>query len=447
MRCSQQGGTLQSVASLTEGYELVYTSITFGGMSGGAVLDSQGRVIGIHGGSETAGVGKIQLGFSLGIPISTFIGLQERLKVKPQLLTTAQPQVSPQQKQEIIQAITGVIVPNTNAKADIWIERGGQLHRLGRYEEAIKAFDEAIKQNDPKNVYLAWYGKGLALFALDKDQPAIEALQQAINTLPKGEDLKKFHSSILQKQSVVYRSLENYEQALTVINQAISLFPNNPNHYNEKWSVLSELKRYDEGLAAITQAIKLAPRAAWYYNRGILYYNQQKYKLALDDYNKAIELNPNLAQAYNNRGNLYYNQQKYELALADFNKAIELNRNFAEAYYNRGGIYYNLQKYDLALSDYSKAIDINPNLAEAYYNRGGLYSYQQKYELALADFNKAIEINPNFAEAYANRGLLYAELKQTEKAKIDLQQAAILFRQQNNMAAYEKVMLVLQILP
>ncbi|MCA2617995.1 MAG: trypsin-like peptidase domain-containing protein, partial [Microcystis sp. M25BS1] len=139
---TQQSGTLQSVASLTGGYELVYTSITFGGMSGGAVLDSQGRVIGIHGSSETAGVTEIQLGYSLGIPISTFIGLQERLKVKPQLLTTAQPQVSPQQKLEIFIAITGVNVPNTNAKADIWIERGGQLWRLERYEEAIKAFDE-----------------------------------------------------------------------------------------------------------------------------------------------------------------------------------------------------------------------------------------------------------------------------------------------------------------
>ncbi len=81
-------------------------------MSGGAVLDPQGRVIGIHGSSETAGVTEIQLGFSLGIPISTFIGLQERFKVKPQLLTTAQPQVSPQQQQEIIQAIAGVIVPS-----------------------------------------------------------------------------------------------------------------------------------------------------------------------------------------------------------------------------------------------------------------------------------------------------------------------------------------------
>ena len=43
-----------------------------------------------------------------------------------------------------------------------------------------------------------------------------------------------------------------------------------------------------------------------------------------------------------------------------------------------------------------------------------------------------------------SRGLLYAKLKQTKKAKIDLQQAAIIFRQQNNMATYEKVMQLLQ---
>ncbi len=483
---NKQGGVLQSVASLTGGYELVYTSITFGGMSGGAVLDSQGRVIGIHGRSEGAGGGKIQLGYSLGIPISTFIGLQERLKVKPQLLTTAQPQVSPQQQQEIIKAIDSIIVPNTNAKVDIWIQRGGQLWRLRRSEEAIKAFDEAIKQNDPDNVYLAWYGKGLALFALDKYQPAIEALQQAINTLPKREDLKNFHSSILQRQSVVYSFLgdfstsagrerearENYEQALTVINQAISLVPNNPNSYNEKWAVLYELKRHDEGLAAINQAIELAPRAAWYvnrgslysdlqkyelalsdynkaininpnfalayYNRGLLYSDQKKYDLALSDYDKAIEINPNYAEAYVNRGFIYYNQQKYDLALSDWNKAIEINPNYANAYYNRGNLYYDLQKYDLALSDYSKAIELNRSYAIAYYNRGLLYFNQQKYELALADWNKAIRINPNYANAYNNRGVLYALTREFPKALADAEKASELYRQQGNEAGYQK---------
>jgi len=434
---NEQGAVLKSVSSLTGGYELVYTSITFGGMSGGAVLDSQGRVIGIHGRSEGAGGGKIQLGFSLGIPISTFIGLQERLKVKPQLLTTAQPQVSPQQQQEIIQAIAGVIVPNTNAKADIWIQRGGQLWRLRRSEEAIKAFDEAIKQNDPDNVYLAWYGKGLALFQLREHQPAIEALQQAINTLPKGKDLKEFHSSILQLQSNVYAVLggfsksagrerearENYEQALTVINQAISLFPNSPKSYIMKESVLDSLERYDEGLAAINQAIDLAPRALWYVIRAKYYFLQQKYELALDDHNKAIELNPNYAMAYSVRALHYSSQQKYDLALDDYNKAIELNPNYGLYYRGRGLNYLLQQKYDLALADFNKAIDINPNDAGAYNNRGNLYSYQQKYDLALSDFNKAIDLNRNFAKAYENRGNLYRRQQKYELALADYNKA------------------------
>jgi tetratricopeptide (TPR) repeat protein len=68
----------------------------------------------------------------------------------------------------------------------------------------------------------------------------------------------------------------------------------------------------------------------------------------------------------------------------------------------------------------------------------------RKYDLALSDFSKAIDINPNLAQAYLGRSILYAILGQPEKVKIDLQQAAILFLQQNNMAAYEKVMQILQ---
>jgi tetratricopeptide (TPR) repeat protein len=107
-------------------------------------------------------------------------------------------------------------------------------------------------------------------------------------------------------------------------------------------------------------------------------------------------------------------------------------------------LYSDLQKYELALSDYNNAIDINPNDATAYLGRGVLYSDLRKYDLALSDFSKAIEINPNLAQAYLGRSILYAILGQPEKVKIDLQQAAILFRQQNNMAAYEQVMQILQ---
>ncbi|MGL5873809.1 MAG: S1 family peptidase [Xenococcaceae cyanobacterium] len=49
---TDSSGLIRSQGSLSGGYEMVYTSITYGGMSGGAVLDRDGRVIGIHGLAE-----------------------------------------------------------------------------------------------------------------------------------------------------------------------------------------------------------------------------------------------------------------------------------------------------------------------------------------------------------------------------------------------------------
>jgi tetratricopeptide (TPR) repeat protein len=93
-----------------------------------------------------------------------------------------------------------------------------------------------------------------------------------------------------------------------------------------------------------------------YYNRGLAYYNQQKYAQAIADYNKAIELDPNDADAYYNRGIAYADQQEYAQAIADYNKAIELDPKYAYAYYNRGIAYYNQQKYAQAIADFNKTL-------------------------------------------------------------------------------------------
>jgi tetratricopeptide (TPR) repeat protein len=109
--------------------------------------------------------------------------------------------------------------------------------------------------------------------------------------------------------------------------------------------------------------------------------------------------NRDLAETYLSRGIDYYEQGNLDLALFNFTKAIELNPNLALAYGARGDIYINQQRWDLALADYTRAIRINPNLALAYRNRGDIYMNQQKWDLALADYTQAIKINPNYAQA------------------------------------------------
>ncbi|MFN6157639.1 MAG: tetratricopeptide repeat protein [Dolichospermum sp.] len=472
-------GTAQSAVSLTGGYELVYSSITFGGMSGGPVLDSQGRVIGIHGRTdgETAidnnsnSKETIQLGNSLGIPISTFLALATRLNTQAQKIeTTPTPELNQQEVKSIQTAILSVDVSQGNTTASQWLERGNQLWRLRRYPEAIRAFDAAIKQK-PKFIHLAYFGKGLALAWSKKRPEAITALQQAVQSQP---DFVPAWYGL----SIGYRESNQLDKALAAINKAIQLQPNNPNLYNEKYGVLSNLKRYREAEVAINKAIELSPRAAFYSNRGVVRNELGDKPGAIDDYNQAIKINPNDADAYYNRGNARKELGDKPGAIDDFNLAIKINPNLAQAYYNRGNARKELGDKPGAIDDYNLAIKINPNLAQAYYNRGNarrelgdkqgaIDDYNQaikinpnnadaynnrgivRYELgdkqgAIDDYNLAIKINPNYAQAYALRGIVYYELGDKQKAKEDLQRAAQLFMAQGNTAAYEKAMALLK---
>jgi len=182
----------------------------------------------------------------------------------------------------------------------------------------------------------------------------------------------------------------------------------------EAWELVNKglsfynLGYVDEALGCYDRAIDLNPELAGAYNnRGVFYANKGDYNMAIRDYERAIDLNPEDAEAYNNRGNAYADKGDYNMAIRDYDRVIELNPEYAEAYNNRGNAYRDMGEFDAAIMDYKKAIELNPKLAEAYNNRGVAYDDKGDYDLAIMDYNRAIELNPEYAEAYFNRGSVY----------------------------------------
>jgi tetratricopeptide (TPR) repeat protein len=471
---SEQSAAQASVG-FSGGYEMVYTSITHGGMSGGPVLDLQGRVMGIHGlaeGESRTGSVPIQLGYSLGIPTNTVMGM---LAKRPggvsryQVSTEMAASVTGQEIKDFQASVVNVEIPPGNAPAEVWINRGNQLWRVRRYDDAIAAFEKALERPSEYD-YLALYGIGLVQIDSGSILEAIATLNQAIQK-------NREYIPAYKNLAAAYRLSKDYEQALSTINQAIQLQPEDANGWNEKWVILYSLKRYEEALEAINRAIALSKRPAFYmnrgtvyaalkryegaladytqaialdpnyvnayYNRGTVYRDQKRYEEALAEYNQAIALDPNYVGAYNNRGTVYSDLKRYEEALAEYTQAIALDPNFVYAYYNRGTVYYDLKRYEEALAEYTQAIALDPNYVDAYNNRANVYYDQKLYEEAIADYNKAIALAPELAEAFFNRGLVYIDLGNPEQAKKDLLSAAQLFQQQGRVADYEKAMSIL----
>ena len=81
----------------------------------------------------------------------------------------------------------------------------------------------------------------------------------------------------------------------------------------------------DDKIATLTESIKynlFDPQL--YYQRGMLYFNQGKTKEALNDYNRAIKINPQFGKAYYARAELWAALNNNRLAMIDLEKAMEL---------------------------------------------------------------------------------------------------------------------------
>ena len=65
---------------------------------------------------------------------------------------------------------------------NVWFHKGSELMNLGKYNEAIKAYDKAIEINPQDSD--AWYNKGLDLEQLSKSDESIKAYEKAIEINP-----------------------------------------------------------------------------------------------------------------------------------------------------------------------------------------------------------------------------------------------------------------------
>jgi tetratricopeptide (TPR) repeat protein len=153
------------------------------------------------------------------------------------------------------------------------------------------------------------------------------------------------------------------------------------------WLLALSVVSAQSGNVAVTESL---PDAEAYLKRGEAFARAHHYDQAIADYNMAIRLKPDYAEAYNDRGHAYHWQGgNGDRALADFTRAIELRPNYPTAYNNRGVVYMAGGHAERGIPDFDRALELNPTFRNAYVNRGNARLRLLRIGAALDDFHRA----------------------------------------------------------
>jgi tetratricopeptide (TPR) repeat protein len=139
-------------------------------------------------------------------------------------------------------------------------------------------------------------------------------------------------------------------------------------------------------------------------------------------------------QAFYQQGMAHVKAGNWEQAIEQFDQALDANPNFAEAYYQRGLAQFKLGNGQAAVNDYTRALLSDAENPRIYYARGLAHLTLGKTEYAVADAKQAILLNPVDAEAYRVLAAARRQQGAIQKAVNSYQKAAELYLDQPDLA-------------
>jgi tetratricopeptide (TPR) repeat protein len=219
-------------------------------------------------------------------------------------------------------------------------------------------------------------------------------------------------------QSVVaLYSNSQIQEALVKIEALVKDFPNSPILYNIRASCYKANGQIDASIKDYEKAVTLKPDyAEAYYNLGITLRELGQLDAALKSYEKALAIKHEYPEAHNNLGSVLLDLGSLDSATDHFEWALAFKPNYPEAHNNLGVVERKLEKLDKAIKSFKKAIDIQPNYVQAHSNLGNILQDIGQLDAAMNCYKNALAINPNHTQCYLDIGLIYKEKGQIDDA-------------------------------
>ena len=358
------------------------------------------------------------------------------------------------------------------------IYRAAALRSLGHIDQA-KAHLEVANELDPQNPYASlWLGE-LALTA-QHFEAAQSHLQRALKLNPEQSEA---HAAMAQIASVLgeksaatqhaqasrkrtkytqmhdplwwdvlklgvtaqryaergnrYLQQGNFKRAVSELEVAIAGL-NKDSHLWLNYGIALLLnKQYSEAVAVLKNTLVVIRtnentskssteiadlKVQSHYNLGLAYYHNDQIEKAVAAYQKAIQLNPNFADAYGGLGVIYWRTGNLDAAIRHCQKAIKIAPENIEFHQNLTRIYWQKGRYDAAAVGYKIILELNPSDENALHHLGLILLSKQAYDEAVSYFQKVLQINPDSALTHGALGVAYYKLGEADLAIQEFQE-------------------------
>jgi tetratricopeptide (TPR) repeat protein len=165
-----------------------------------------------------------------------------------------------------------------------------------------------------------------------------------------------------------------------------------------------------------------AQNAKQFYKTGLTFIEAKNYNDAIDQFSKAVQVDPDYVEAYIERARAYQIVNETGKAAEDYERALVFEKKKEKLYLEASAVNFQLSQYDKALEMVKEAIDLNSKSDEAYRLQCQIQVGKENYSEALISINKALLLKDNAENNYYH-GVVSDSMKNYNQAELDYEKA------------------------
>ena len=281
---------------------------------------------------------------------------------------------------------------------------------LGRFDEALALIDKYQETGNPAHIFT----KAEILLKTDHKGEAITLFRELVDHYTE-EDLAEVCLDIVMMLHV----FQDYHNSAYFIQKGLKKDPTNLDLLVEYAVDLEQLSESEKAIEIYNRILDIDPyKASAWFCLGLLHFNLEHYREALDAFDFNIAINPNDTIAWLQKGHCHFNLEDYVPSIKAYKKYLADYPEDSVVTAFLGECYENCEVFDLALTCFLQAAKLNPDNADAWLGAAICMVETEDYQKGFDYIKKAIDANPDSAESYAVLGEILDKNNLIEESKI-----------------------------